>query len=55
LGDANTRKPLLSLQFVGVLLLRFVARQLASLLFHEPPRNTREEPESAYPFTNESP
>ena len=52
LADKTTLKPLLSLQFVGVLLLRFAERQLLSLLFQQPPRTTRGEPGSAYPFTN---
>ena len=63
LADDATRKPLLfsqrgpqadlgARQFVGLLLLRFAERQLSSLLFHDPPRSTRAEPGSAYPFTN---
>lgn len=32
---------MLSLRFDGASLLRYAERQLAGLLFHEPPRNTR--------------
>ena len=34
---------MLSLRFVGVLLLRLDARRFWSLLFHDPPRRTRED------------
>ena len=37
------RNPLLLFVFVGLFLLRFEARRLFGLLFHEPPRNTRVE------------
>ena len=38
----TTRKPLLLLRLSGVLLLRFDDNRLSgSLLFHDPPRNTR--------------
>ena len=43
LPEQHNRNPLLSLQFVGRLLLRYAARQLSSLLLNEPPRNTRED------------
>ncbi len=33
---------MLSLWFAGAFLLRFAARQFLALLFHEPPRNTRD-------------
>lgn len=36
------RKPTLLLSLLGLLSLRAAARTLLSLLFHEPPRNTRE-------------
>jgi len=35
-----TRNPLLLFLFVRLFLLRLAERQLLSLLFHEPPRNT---------------
>ena len=41
------RNPLLLLEFVGLLLLRFATRQLFALLFQLPPRFTRFEPEVA--------
>jgi hypothetical protein len=34
----------LLLRLSGSLLLRYVERQLSALLFHEPPRKTREDP-----------
>ena len=37
----HNRKPLLLLRLFGLLLLRYAARALLSLLFQEPPRNTR--------------
>ena len=37
----TTRKPLLLFELAGLLLLRLAARQLAGLLFNDPPRNTR--------------
>jgi hypothetical protein len=42
-GDVGrqTRKPLLLLRLSGWLVLRAGARALLSMLFHEPPRNTR--------------
>ena len=44
------RNPMLSLRLSGVFLLRFAARQFLGLLFHEPPRRTRQaQPD---PFTN---
>jgi hypothetical protein len=41
----TARKPLLLFVFVGSLLFRFADRQLTGLLFQEPPRNTRFEPD----------
>jgi hypothetical protein len=38
------RKPMLLVRFVGVLLLRWAARQFCALLFHAPPRITRLSP-----------
>jgi len=40
-GVLATRNPMLLFVFVGVLLLRFEARQLLELLFQLPPRTTR--------------
>ena len=38
----TTRNPTLLLRLSGVLLLRYADRKFVGLLFHEPPRNTRE-------------
>jgi len=38
----ETRKPVLLFRFSGVFLLRLADRVLFGLLFHEPPRSTRE-------------
>ena len=40
-----TRNPTLLFSFVGPLLLRLDAHRLFSLLFHEPPRSPRDEPD----------
>jgi hypothetical protein len=45
-----TRNPTLLFSFVGSLLLRLDARRLFSLLFHEPPRSPRDEPEITASF-----
>ena len=44
-----TRNPRLLFRFVGLLLLRFAARQLIALLFQLPPRFTRFEPFGCHP------
>ena len=49
----HTRKPLLLFVFVGLFLLRLAERQFLGLLFHEPPRKTRNAP-SAYPLENDT-
>jgi hypothetical protein len=41
----TTRKPMLLFRFSGSLLFRFAARQFLALLFQEPPRKTRDDPE----------
>ena len=46
-GAATHRNPMLLFWFVGLLLLRFAARKLLSLLFQLPPRSTLE---SACPY-----
>ena len=38
------RNPTLSSRFDGVMLLRFAARMPCGLKYHDPPRNTRDEP-----------
>ena len=38
----HTRKPTSLLRLSGALLLRFAARQFLGLLFHDPPRSTRD-------------
>jgi hypothetical protein len=43
-SDEAQRKPILLLMFVGSFLLRFVARTLFVLLFHEPPRSASQRP-----------
>ena len=43
-GGLATRKPTLLFSLVGVLLLRLDEARLFELLFHEPPRNPRDEP-----------
>jgi hypothetical protein len=43
-GTKTTRKPALLLRLSGSLALRLAIRQLTALLFHEPPRNTRNVP-----------
>ena len=41
----NTRKPMLLFLFVGLFLFRFADRQFLALLFQEPPRSTRPDPD----------
>jgi len=43
-GTNTRRKPILSLRFSGLSLLRFAERQFCALLFQLPPRLTRFEP-----------
>ncbi len=53
-GGLATRNPTLLFSFVGVLLFRFDARRLFSLLFQEPPSggmSPREEPAFVSPRT----
>ena len=45
-GLLATRKPLLLFLLPGLFLLRLAPRRFVSLLFHEPPRTTRDEPTS---------
>ena len=43
----HTRKPMLLLRLSGGLLLRLAARQFLGLLFHDPPRSTRDRSQAA--------
>jgi len=43
--ETTTRKPMLLFRFVGSLLFRFAERQFRALLFQEPPRSTRFDPD----------
>jgi hypothetical protein len=49
-GGLARRNPLLSLRLSGSFLLRFAARNLLGLLFHEPPRSTRRPPDGPFPL-----